>query len=466
MSFNLKQNRYKYCFKSYSGALYCCAWSSDGRLLAAGGQDDYIMVFAEAHKNPRPLCRLKGHSSWVRQIAFDPNPPYSTAASYRSPTGIARVYQMMTGGEDGKVYPWVFNLKNLDVEITSILKKEKKKVEEDKQRQLDEKLMKEKEKLRLKMEIEADEREDGLSPEEKAAAAFKRRELQNLLEEESEMGRMKLREKERKKRDILKPGGNMLVHEAEDDVEKDEADSSSSDSNASSSDDDDDSESKSSSDENEEDEEERRRKAEEEEVELVKATDTWKPIITTMTGGDGRKHRLKIIAPVFDDERGGGPAGWEPTKAEKMKKKILDKDLLMQLHRIREAEREMERRFMEEQQKLERETERDAEGTKLEPSKTGIESTVFEMNVQPQSLSLPPAIVTKQKKTRFSVYGPVAWELYPALAPGKPITSQMHNAITGIQWERGRLAFVTSNNCVVLYFETHKQRKRREEEDY
>jgi hypothetical protein len=32
--FDLKYNRFKYAFKSYVGAFFCCAWSSDGQILA------------------------------------------------------------------------------------------------------------------------------------------------------------------------------------------------------------------------------------------------------------------------------------------------------------------------------------------------------------------------------------------------------------------------------------------------
>ena len=57
-------------FKSYFGGLLCCAWSPDGRLIAAGGEDDVVAVWNFEARGV--VAHLEGHSSWVSAIAFDP----------------------------------------------------------------------------------------------------------------------------------------------------------------------------------------------------------------------------------------------------------------------------------------------------------------------------------------------------------------------------------------------------------
>ena len=56
--------------KSYFGGLLCCAWSSDGRYIATGGEDDLITVFSFV--DMRVACRGRGHSSWINCCSFDP----------------------------------------------------------------------------------------------------------------------------------------------------------------------------------------------------------------------------------------------------------------------------------------------------------------------------------------------------------------------------------------------------------
>jgi WD40 repeat protein len=58
-------------FKGYYGGLLCCAWSGDGALVAAGGEDDLITVFNLEKQCIVAVC--EGHSSWVTSIAFDPS---------------------------------------------------------------------------------------------------------------------------------------------------------------------------------------------------------------------------------------------------------------------------------------------------------------------------------------------------------------------------------------------------------
>ena len=56
--------------KSYFGGLLCCAWSSDGRYIVTGGEDDLITVFSFVEM--RVACRGRGHSSWINCCSFDP----------------------------------------------------------------------------------------------------------------------------------------------------------------------------------------------------------------------------------------------------------------------------------------------------------------------------------------------------------------------------------------------------------
>lgn len=56
--------------KSYFGGLLCVCWSSDGRYIATGGEDDLITVFSFVEM--RVACRGRGHSSWINSCSFDP----------------------------------------------------------------------------------------------------------------------------------------------------------------------------------------------------------------------------------------------------------------------------------------------------------------------------------------------------------------------------------------------------------
>ena len=55
--------------QSYYGSLTCCAWSHDGRYVAAGGEDDLVAVFGLSER-----CVVawgEGLSSFISAVAFD-----------------------------------------------------------------------------------------------------------------------------------------------------------------------------------------------------------------------------------------------------------------------------------------------------------------------------------------------------------------------------------------------------------
>lgn len=55
--------------RSYFGGLLCVAWSGDGRLIAAGGEDDLVTIWSLEQR--RVVARAQGHHSWVSAVAFD-----------------------------------------------------------------------------------------------------------------------------------------------------------------------------------------------------------------------------------------------------------------------------------------------------------------------------------------------------------------------------------------------------------
>jgi len=62
--------KFQTCAQSYYGGLLCCAWSPDGRHLAAGGEDDLVALYSVADRET--VAWGEAHGSWVSAIAFDP----------------------------------------------------------------------------------------------------------------------------------------------------------------------------------------------------------------------------------------------------------------------------------------------------------------------------------------------------------------------------------------------------------
>jgi len=67
--FNFTEKRYEYIHKSYYGNILCLDYSDDGKLLAAGAEDDSITVYNTI--NNTPICRCTGHRSFISSIHFD-----------------------------------------------------------------------------------------------------------------------------------------------------------------------------------------------------------------------------------------------------------------------------------------------------------------------------------------------------------------------------------------------------------
>mmetsp|Transcript_11389 Transcript_11389/g.22734 ORF Transcript_11389/g.22734 Transcript_11389/m.22734 type:complete len:403 (+) Transcript_11389:1600-2808(+) len=55
-------------FHSFFGAITCCAWSGDGTVIAAGGEDDLISIWKVGSDRVQAHC--EGHTSWVSSVAF------------------------------------------------------------------------------------------------------------------------------------------------------------------------------------------------------------------------------------------------------------------------------------------------------------------------------------------------------------------------------------------------------------
>ncbi|KAI9184093.1 hypothetical protein H9P43_003146 [Blastocladiella emersonii ATCC 22665] len=95
---NYHEERITDTYESFFGGLLCVTFSIDGKLILTGGQDDLISVWS--HRDRRLLARLRGHTSWVSQIAFD---------AWRCDSQNHRIGSV---GQDGKLLFWDFPVKN------------------------------------------------------------------------------------------------------------------------------------------------------------------------------------------------------------------------------------------------------------------------------------------------------------------------------------------------------------------
>lgn len=85
-------------FQSYYGGLLCCAWSHNGKLIAAGGEDDLVAIFHVEDRCIISVC--EGHQSWVTSLDFD------AYYSQNQDKDGNEVYRLASAGQDACVYLW------------------------------------------------------------------------------------------------------------------------------------------------------------------------------------------------------------------------------------------------------------------------------------------------------------------------------------------------------------------------
>eukprot|EP00898_Chlorokybus_atmophyticus_P003173 jgi/Chlat1/3857/Chrsp26S04156 len=91
-------------FKSYYGALLCCAWSSDGQYIFTGGEDDLVSVWSLQDR--AVVAWAEGHNSWVSAVAFD---PWWTAPSPAAGADPPETYRFGSVGQDTQLLLWDFS---------------------------------------------------------------------------------------------------------------------------------------------------------------------------------------------------------------------------------------------------------------------------------------------------------------------------------------------------------------------
>ncbi|KAK2959307.1 hypothetical protein BLNAU_5616 [Blattamonas nauphoetae] len=75
--FNITKEEFIVAFRTYFGACLSISWSSDGQVIAFGGADNSATIYTDLDTHPRPLCRIRGHSAWIKHLRFDPSPSYT-----------------------------------------------------------------------------------------------------------------------------------------------------------------------------------------------------------------------------------------------------------------------------------------------------------------------------------------------------------------------------------------------------
>eukprot|EP00163_Fabomonas_tropica_P029721 TRINITY_DN6489_c0_g2_i1.p1 TRINITY_DN6489_c0_g2~~TRINITY_DN6489_c0_g2_i1.p1 ORF type:complete len:392 (+),score=84.62 TRINITY_DN6489_c0_g2_i1:42-1178(+) len=95
--FDYAQERHLMSFKSYYAAFLTVAWSTDGRFLLTGGQDDLVSIWS--FDDQCLVARCRGHSSFVTSVAFDPWSTY-----------FDQTYVFGSVGQDCNLLIWEFSV--------------------------------------------------------------------------------------------------------------------------------------------------------------------------------------------------------------------------------------------------------------------------------------------------------------------------------------------------------------------
>eukprot|EP00770_Monocercomonoides_exilis_P005376 MONOS_5348.1-p1 / transcript=MONOS_5348.1 / gene=MONOS_5348 / organism=Monocercomonoides_exilis_PA203 / gene_product=unspecified product / transcript_product=unspecified product / location=Mono_scaffold00154:76297-80264(+) / protein_length=962 / sequence_SO=supercontig / SO=protein_coding / is_pseudo=false len=490
--FNLLSNSFHCAFATDAGAASYVAWSSDGRLLAVAGEANTVMLYSEVNKTPRPLCRLRGHEGWVHRMIFDPSPPYTTSASGG---GLARVYQLVTTGDDGRIFSYAFNLKNLDGEIVNILKKAQRKKEVKKWRAILREMEEEKRKeqaeaeLERRRKIESAERErrrirrerkikllmqQGKTEEARAMeAAYANGETTTDSEEEDdddyddeeEIVKISLAAlgKERANGSASASAADVAVKESERrqseggmgsgsgepskntlalSMAPNEATAGGSFSSSEA------------------------RRAERQKKLLSLVGEEPKPTSGLMVSGNGVKFRVRIIQPVYDDEEGGeqyAEKGWAETtqEMEARDRNHMEKEEERKERKKREKELESEALKEKEREKemlLQWKRERDNSATAL--NSTASSSQNMTQAVSPLSVGSSPSLVVSPASSAnlvgstFIIYGPLSYDILPFIDPTGEIVNPTHSPVSEILWGSEIIALCTLNGSFSFYKQT------------
>ncbi|CAL9138709.1 unnamed protein product [Musa acuminata var. zebrina] len=98
--FDFAKEQLKFGGKSYYGALLCCTWSSDGKYILTGGEDDLVQVWSTEDR--KVVAWGEGHNSWVSGVAFD---SYWSAPNSEG-AGDNVMYRFGSVGQDTRLLLW------------------------------------------------------------------------------------------------------------------------------------------------------------------------------------------------------------------------------------------------------------------------------------------------------------------------------------------------------------------------
>ena len=88
--FDIQRGTSLVTYNNYFGGLWAVAFSDDGRLIAAGGEDDCISVW-DMHTH-KLICRGSGHNSWVSSICVQDLDHHT--------------YRIWSASQDGRMLAW------------------------------------------------------------------------------------------------------------------------------------------------------------------------------------------------------------------------------------------------------------------------------------------------------------------------------------------------------------------------